>query len=206
MGLRIFLLAAVLLAATGCSAAPPPKPTAADTAVLMELQLDTVWDETGLDDALRPEVQPAASGDRVDDGFIFAGCMMNREWSGYMADTNSATYRSLSEATSDGERRDWYACYAAHPATGALASIAQYDYVYDYYQDVLIPCLRGNGFAVDDAPTRNEFRTSTGPNSFMFIPIVWNPYYLIEGYSGPGSLPVEEKCPATPPNQDFYVM
>ena len=209
MGLRIVLFAAAVLSLAGCSIAvsPPPEPTAADEEQLEVLRLDAVWDETGLDDALRSDVPPAGSLELDTIGFVFAGCMEDRGWSAYSADENSASYRSLSEATSDEERLDWYECFAANPmsAAGSLKSVEQYDYVYDYFQEVLIPCLQEYGYDVSHAPSRNEFRTNTGVDGFLFAPILWNPYYALPEFSSTGSLPVQARCPAVPPHQEFYL-
>ena len=210
MRLRIVLFAGALVMIPGCSTSmsPPPEPTPADVAELWSLQVDTVWQDTGLEDDLRPEV---TAGEPINVGEIarvFAGCMMDRGWPDYFADSSSASYRSLNETSSDAERLDWYSCFAMHRManSGNLRSIAQYDFVYDYYQEILIPCLRENGYAVLHAPSRDEFRTGTGVDVPAFQPFVWNPYYALPGFSGVGSLPVAELCPAEPPQQDFYVL
>ena len=210
MGLRIVLFVAVLATLTGCSVGVPlpPEPTSTDSDELLTIQLDAVWDDTGLDDSLRPEVpQTEETTDTGMIGIVFARCMMDRGWQpAYFADETSASWRSLSEATSDEERLDWYACYASHPMSdaGGLGSVARYDFVYDYYQQILIPCLEENGFHVSRAPSRNEFRTRTGIEGLLFVPFVWNPYYAVPEFSATGSLRVAEQCPPQPPQQEFY--
>lgn len=210
MGLRIVLFTAALVTLAGCSAVPlPPEPSAADSAELFRLQVDTVWRDTGLDDSLRPEVAQGEPLDMGEIGLVFARCMMDRDWAAYFADGSSARYRSLVEATSDGERLDWYACFAAHPmsTSGTLGSIAQYDFVYDYYRDFLVPCLTGRGYTVTHSPSRGEFLTKTGADGFLFVPVLWNPYFTLPEFEGANSLPaVEQECPPEPPQQDFYVL
>ncbi len=208
MWLRIVLFVAALATLAGCSVGVPlpPDPTSRDTDELLTMQLDAVWDDTGLDDSLRPEIQPERATDSALLGPTFARCMMDRGWTAYFADETSANWRAMSEARSDEERLDWYACYASLPMSdvGGLGSVARYDFVYDYYQQTLIPCLEGHGFHVFQAPSRNEFRTRTGIDGMFFVPFVWNPYYAVPDFSATGSLRVAEECPPQPPRQDFY--
>jgi hypothetical protein len=54
-------------------------------------------------------------------------------------------------ATSDEERLNWYECFSAYPVDGefSLDSVAQYDFVYDYYRDSLTVPLGQDFYALD---------------------------------------------------------
>ena len=207
--LRNVLLASLLLTLAACApvSSIPPEPTSADAIALFQLRVDTVWAETGLAHDKRPEVPLGQPFEQYEIGGIFAGCMADRGWPDYFVEENAWGYQSLSEASSDEERLDWYECFAAHPMTNArgLKSVAQADFVYDYFQEQLIPCLGENGFLISHAPSRSQFRAGLDSGGDPFSPIVWNPYYFVPGYSGPVPLPVTEQCPPEPPHQTFYV-
>lgn len=207
MGLRIVLFAAVLSTLVGCAVTQPPEPTSTDADQLLALQLEAVWDDTGLDDSLRPEAVPVETSDTGFLGLDFARCMMDRGWApDYFADASSGSWRSLSEATSDDERLDWYECFASRPTTliAGFESVERYDFVYDYYQEFLIPCLEGNGYHVLRAPSRSEFRASAGSEGLEFMPFVWNPYFALPEFSAAGAPGLAEMCPPQPPAQDYY--
>ena len=71
-----------------------------------------------------------------------------------------------------------YTCtaqYPFYPPQVRHFTDEQHAYLYDYYQDVLIPCLLMEGYEVSDAaPTRKEFDDLTTLDSF------WNPYDFID--------------------------
>ena len=196
------------LALSGCSAvvATPPDPTPADFDDLLQQRLDVVWKKTKLDDTLRPPIAAGPILSQFAAGHAFSRCMQSLGWPDYFSHDTGYGYRALQLATSDEERLNWYECFAAYPVDGELgfASIAQYDYVYDYYRDSLIPCLRNYGYLLLRAPDRLEFRTTWFDWSDPLSPYVWNPYNEIPGYGGSGSLDVMQFCPPVPSGQDYY--
>jgi hypothetical protein len=79
------------------------------------------------------------------------------------------------------------------PNDGGYFSAAQLDYVYDYFQDSLVPCLQLQGLDVGFAPSRAEFAASSGW-------IVWNPYSELAADLPPSrSAEIRERCPELPP-------
>jgi hypothetical protein len=76
---------------------------------------------------------------------------------------------------------------------GGYFSAAQLDYVYDYFQDSLVPCLQTQGLDVGVAPSRAEFAGSAGW-------IRWDPYSELGAAVPPSrSAEIRERCPEYPP-------
>jgi hypothetical protein len=90
---------------------------------------------------------------------------------------------------------DTFACLVAelpHPSTTNFFSRAQLDYIYDYFQDSLVPCLLQYGLDVGYAPSREEFTREPGWLS-------WDPYSEL-GAEVPPSRAAELRwrCPPMP--------
>jgi hypothetical protein len=208
-GQQVAALALVgLLGLAGCSAVvtTPPEPTPSDFDDLLQQRLDVVWKKTKLDDAHRPPIAAGPILSQFAAGHAFSRCMQSLGWPEYFSHDTGYGYRALQLATSDEERLNWYECFAAYPVDGefGFASVAQYDYIYDYYRDSLIPCLRSHGYLVSRAPDRLEFRTTWFDWSDPLSPYVWNPYYEIPGYGGSEPLAVTQFCPPVPSGQTYY--
>lgn len=76
---------------------------------------------------------------------------------------------------------------------GGYFSAAQLDYVYDYFQDSLVPCLQLQGLDVGFAPSRADFATSAGW-------IQWDPYSELGAAVPPSrSAEIRARCPEYPP-------
>lgn len=79
------------------------------------------------------------------------------------------------------------------PNAGGYFSSAQLDYLYDYFQDSLVPCLQLQGLDVGYAPSRAEFATAAGW-------IQWDPYSELGAAVPPSrSAEIHERCPDYPP-------
>lgn len=210
VGPRLVGLAVAALLLAGCAPVNPvpPAPTAEDFDDLLAQRLDAVWEKTTLDDARRPPIAAGSTLSQFAAAHAFSRCMQSLGWPDYFSHDTGYGYRALQLATSDEERLNWYECYAAYPVDDeiGLASIAQYDYVYDYYRDSLIPCLRAHGYVLSRAPDRMEFRTTWFDWSDPLAPYVWNPYYELPAYSSSTALAVTEFCPPVPLGQDFYAI
>ncbi len=200
--MRILAVVLVLLV-SGCST-QPPAPTDRDFDPIVQRRLDSVWLQSGLDAKRRPEVTAGRPASQLDAASAFSGCMVERGWPDYFVEKNGFGYRAIQLAVTDAEKLDWYECFAANPVDSqyTLASEAQFDVVYDYFQDVLIPCLAENGYPVTDAPTREEFVTTWVGWTDPLFPFVWNPYYEFPAITPPS--PMTAICPPTPPDQEFY--
>lgn len=96
-----------------------------------------------------------------------------------------------------------YTCRAKYQLNaGALALLngAQLDYLYDYYQDTLIPCLGLRGIELASFPTREE---SVDVARFGSYP--WNPYDELFDYGIGMAAPdgLLSTCPPFPPDSIF---
>jgi hypothetical protein len=79
------------------------------------------------------------------------------------------------------------------PNEGGYFSAAQLDYLYDYFQDSLVPCLQLQGLEVGFAPSRSEFASSAGW-------IRWDPYSELGATLPPSrSAEIRSRCPEYPP-------
>ena len=155
------------LLASGCvTVRPLPDGPGADNPELaLQSRLEQAWSNTGLDGA-RPDVEVGQPVE-TEGGFeVIADCMgshghdefgFSDGWSGPQL-TQIGTTR-----LSDEMQVDFFTCFAASPtimesATPFLTA-SQLDYLYDYYQELVIPCLAATGARVGAVPTREEFQT-----------------------------------------------
>lgn len=202
------LVAALALVLAGCTAVPEAHPPESEYDVIVAERLDAVWRQSGLDDRARPDVASGPVVSQFEAGERFSECMAERGWPDYFVNENGTGfgYQSIDLTSSDAETLDWYECFAAYPvdAQFTMNSVEQFDFVYDYFQDTLIPCLAENGYALRRAPTRLEFRTILEGWTDPLFPYVWNPYYDIQFTGSVAELPVAKICPPTPPGQSFY--
>jgi len=184
------LIAAALLL-TGCAtptSAPKGGLTQAELAEYQAAATDRMWRFTGLDDSLRPEVE-VTTVELV-------------EWIALMDGCNQETITDDPEMQTE-QAVAQYACRARHqlsPEALGLLNTAQLDYLYDYYQDRLIPCLRSRDVFVPDVPTRVQ---ATDVGRFGGYP--WNPYNGIVDFvrEDPDDVATWHNCPAFPPDEVF---
>ena len=182
------LVAAAVLLLTGCAApaaAPEGGLTPVEAREYQSAVIDRMWQFTGLDDSLRPEVEPKT----VD--FV--------EWASLMNECNQIQITDDPEMQTE-QAVSLYACRARLQLSAeslGLLNSAQLDYLYDYYQDPLIPCLRSRGVLVPDILTRAE---ATDVGRFGNYP--WNPYNGIVDFvrEEPEDVATWHNCPAFPPD------
>lgn len=180
-------LALLALVLAGCTvAAPPPALTAAEIDELRQRRADFRWEQTGLDESLRPPLPrvtalaPADYFDAVEKCLSNAGFDANVEPAGpTSAEHKIAVFVCESSFEYEGEWQNWF-------------SDAQLDYLYAYYRDFLVPCLEQHGYSVANAPTAGQFRAGSGG---------WHPYFAIaaphrDALLRDDRLPLE--CPAVP--------
>ena len=96
-----------------------------------------------------------------------------------------------------------YSCRAKFQLNaGALALLntAQLDYLYDYYQDTLMPCLGLRGVDLESVPARKEVVDVARFGSYP-----WNPYDQLYDYGLGMAAPDDllAACPAFPPDGIF---
>jgi len=174
---RAAAIVAAALALSACVAVPPPGPTAEQVADYNDDILRATWITTGLSEVFpRPEVTQGDTLD-IDDWLItMSECMTANGYAEYAMGYNPRTGFVLYGPSGGGlataaMQLSFYRCAAAHPvevvSNHQLLSPAQIDYVYDYYQQWVVPCLIAEGVMVRDPPTRQGFHEVYGQ---------WSPY------------------------------
>ena len=209
-------LLAGALVLTGCvSPREVPAPMSeANLRSYIQGQLDAAWLNTGLDGTVRrPESDPATLVDRYNRSTYESMYMC-------MSDQGIETWGTTEEnggpkyAEGDGkpiepaEQLTWYSCFAENPAStfGSRAlSRAELDYLYDYYQEWIVPCLELKGYAVGESPTRAQFWAQ---GSYIWIPynaiapgLVQDPYGF--GLSFEQMLELADQCGDPFPGMDY---
>jgi hypothetical protein len=194
-----FVLVALVLC--GCVASPPAGLSENELAQHRARILANTWANTGL-----PGEQPGVESHTAS---------TSEEWLASMAECIGAIGLGASSwgySTSEGyvlgtasggdvddpeALREFYVCAASYGPPQSfeeLRSNAQLDYIYDYYQKSLVPCMIMNGFRPEAAPTRVEFHAIAGQ---------WSPYYSVDvGLSAVQYEELEGICGAEIPSLD----
>jgi hypothetical protein len=100
------------------------------------------------------------------------------------------------EQSTDGQLA-LYICvsqFPVEPSAFGIFSRDQLDYLYDYYQQSLIPCLAASGHDVIDIPVRAEFLRRDPAQLYA-----WSPYGELTGLSPKLLTSLAERCPEFPP-------
>lgn len=182
------VLVTVLLLAGCVSEREVPEPIA-DTEIqrILEERLDAAWANTGLEGIVpRPTFDADTIVDRYRTTSNFtdlAECLQERgieNWGIEERDGGPFFIASSGSPAEPASQLAWYRCFAEHPSdssfSGMMLSAAESDYLYDYYQEWVMPCLRLKGYEFSYTPTRAEFTGSMYQG--------WIPYYYVS--SGPG--------------------
>ena len=197
--MRRVLVAASLLLLVGCSATPAPEPglDAADVDELRDYLIDIYWASTGLSDDLRPPRSSVTVVDGSDRDAAYVKCMNNAGFDNYDAIPGGGY--TIGDASMDDRRDDEliadYVCGTSFEIDGQFDGVyndAQLDYLYDYYQQILVPCLQVLDYQVAEVPTRAEFSGNWGG---------WHPYYSVEALRQEAFFEdkrVPSECPPTP--------
>jgi hypothetical protein len=159
-------LGVLCLLLAGCSDPPPPDPagiTAAQRKAATTADLALRWAQVqpGNPSFLQPKVKIVKYVNYLDEGQVLAGCM------------HKAGYRHV-KWTFDGGLIDTalkpvnrfpvevaiYICEAEYPADPlelGYLSDAQEEYLYTYWGDETVPCMRAHGAIVADLPAIGQF-------------------------------------------------
>lgn len=177
---RTFLAAgAILLLASGCARELPSGPTQAEVDAYWDTVLAATWDNTTASQELERPVVESEGPIRRDTWWeVIMQCLSGEDVAFSSLSYNNDTGFDIDfEGSIDQESRNaaelaLYTCVARHPqdvvADGTLLSDAQMEYIYDYYQQWLTPCLAEQGApVVGESPGRDLFRIIDGQ---------WSPY------------------------------
>lgn len=182
-------LGALLLA--GCATAHPEPLTGLtpDEEAQYAQSFALQWTGIELDDPPQVEIVSYLSSDEW--GAAVSGCMNAEGYDNYVASADGFFFPARDDGDS-AEALALYTCIGRYPVEGdfsAYANRAQLEFLYDYFQDSLIPCIESNGLDVPNtAPTRAQFV------AFTVVPR-WHPYNAMEVRP---PLEVLERCPASP--------
>ncbi len=172
---RLAVAVAAALLLTGCVTVVEPPPgdmTVAERDQALADFMDYAWQITELDDALRPvdpEVEFIAPNEW---GPALATCMNDKGYPSYSGEANFLSSGHTVEPD-ENERLSLFLCSVGHqvdPLTYEPLNDAQRDFVYDYYQRSLVPCLLRAGVPVIDPPSRELFVANS---------TAWNPYLML---------------------------
>ena len=178
------ILLVTALSLTGCVSARevPPPITDAALQTYLEKRLDAAWLNTGLDGIVqRPQSDPAA---------LVENFRKSDEESGFAQCVGLAGLSALSFDEQNGGPSFWfsegdkgeaafqlalYSCFADNPSTFGIGDMMlteeELAFLYQYYQEWIVPCLESKGYNVGQPPTWEEF----SEQSFY----VWVPYNAI---------------------------
>lgn len=160
--MRIALVVIALLLLSGCTTTRPLPPAVDDAGVeeYLARQLDAEWALVGLSEAQRPHPARVRFVSTTEFTDVMSKCVLGST-GGYR--------RVLSQQTADDLA--YYYCQAQYPIDPneyLVLSVAQINYLYDYYIRWTIPCLESNGYLVRNVPSRMGFIRFSG---------YWNPVY-----------------------------
>lgn len=173
--LGVVASALVISACAPARAQPPPDPTAAEVTSMMNSYVAQQTEQLGFG---FPKVWGAVSFERFvrdsDRPIVLDSCVRDLGVTGVRFSADATT--TSADATPDEallQRLAIQACALRYPALALrsyLMTNAQLNYMFDYYQNVLVPCLRSSGYLVS-LPGREQF-VNNGSREFY----VWNPY------------------------------
>ena len=177
--------ALVLLAVCGCSATIPAPvgPTDDELNDVVRLELDRQWGFTGLDGVVeRPVFEVERIGATGASSQGLWDCMSAAGFESWGFSSDSGLQLSGADSTvvapTAEQQLAYYECNARFPLIDTLTP-SQLDFVYDYYQRWLIPCIESAGYPVLDAPSRAEFTTAEAEYGWR-----WEPYSALDEFPG----------------------
>jgi hypothetical protein len=175
---------AVIVGVGGCTGAepgPPPPPQLSEQEVDAAYAefLDQSWQrvESAFPDAERPDVDLVRFIDQSEWAEVIVACLVEQGVDAKVSNDGQGGYESqgvvgqeLSMAIAA------YVCDAKYPVDPSLTqplTDAELDYVYDYFVNVLNPCLEREGIEVTEPPSRQAFKDS------LLTVDSWTPYLAV---------------------------
>jgi hypothetical protein len=164
-GAGALVLGLICLLLAGCTA-PPPDPagiTAAQRKAATDSDLSLRWDSISSGDPTfhRPSVAVVKYVNYLDEGPVLTGCMHKAGYShvawtlaGGIVDTDIKPVDRFPVEVAI------YKCEAQYPADPlelGYLSDAQEEYLYSYWSNETVPCLRSHGAGASDLPPVGQF-------------------------------------------------
>lgn len=214
MRVRIVLASAVACFATasliaggivlGTPPAAPARPrglSSAERSRLVQQELDRRWRlDTGDQGFLtQPNVPILRFTTTQDAGPVFAHCMTVAGYpTSYTLQQGlvGPTVAAKNYANYSVQKYVCQAQYPTDPVELGYFSTEQSQFLYNYWANVLTPCLRGQGVPVPPLPKRYPFGSSAYPN----LSGPWDPYEKVRTVRGNAIAPfIFTRCPEFPP-------
>lgn len=200
--LAIFLGVAVVLG--GCAGpqppALPPAPTLSPGALgpALESARDARWEglSARFPEAQRPDTVLVRVVAPQEWAAVQAECLQGLGFDVIATSDNGLMPQSIPLEQQEGLEVAMYTCDAQYP-TDPAASLPltkdELSYIYDYFTDVLTPCLEAAGVEVPEPSSRSLFiETYTSGDA-------WDPYLNVSGTKGVVWEKINKTCPQTPP-------
>lgn len=188
-------LAALALLA-GCATVSPPEngTTQAERDEFRQRLADQWWGSLGLADELRPALSDPVVVPPEDWDVQYVTCMNAAGFFEYVALSGGYEYTG-DGVMSEQENLANYSCSVGLQVKGEEQHVLGHEdanFRYDYFNEVLVPCLVMRGIDVEQPPTRQEYLETYGS---------WNPYWSVFDVArSPTSLrELSAACPPVPP-------
>lgn len=172
----------VLLA--GCSSHQPPSSyTAEELRDILAARVDAAWANSGLDDVMTRPVIAQSTQDGAEEYYGgFSNCISELGLDSWAIDERNGgpVFQTVSGGTLDPDLQlGFYRCFAEFPMQANMSTLLltpdQMDYLYDYYQRWVFPCLEVNDYRLEYFPSRADFSASGAG---------WIPYYAVVPQDG----------------------
>ena len=174
------LTLAAALAGCGSPTPVPPPPTQEELDAAREAQAQSWWDSmstgTTMPDIDVIEVLPR------EDAYLRQGeCLEEAQLPGVrVSDPGQWSYDGSDPTDPNGDRVmvQWWICAQQFPSTDELdwmRSPRQLDWLYDYFNERYIPCLRSIGIEPVMFPSRREFLNGNGYPGWLPFPEAMDP-------------------------------
>ena len=195
---RWLVAALVAVALAGCSLVAAPEPGLSDSErELWQQQLrHSYWSITGLPEDQRPPDVPMIEVAGEEWSARFVECMNEAGYDNYQEESGGYMSFTVEGQDPEAESLSVYLCSTKYWTDNGIYNVSQMNYLYDYYQQQLVPCLEVNDAPIWGTPDREKFIQDGG---------WWHPYFNFkkaeqERIYADSSLPI--KCPPMPPGVD----
>ena len=197
MGRGLVALVA-LLALCGCTAVAAPEPGLSDAErkLFQREASDDWWNVSGLPDDVRPAAVPVTVVGAEEWPTLFVGCMNDLGFDNYRVRTGQVVISEYHGIDRDAATLAHYTCRVAYWTDAGRYNADQMDYLYDYYEQTLVPCLTVHDVELIDSPNRRDFVAGFGR---------WNPYDSIRDSDHDwalGDVGLLRDCPRMPPGME----
>lgn len=202
---RALLVSACLaLTLTSCSAEHPPEapqaPVADDATARHMIQQanDAAWEQLHriFPELERPEVEQRRVVSAAEWDAVHAQCVTEMGFSATVMAGGGVSYGQIPDEQAEAQNLAVYICQVRYPRDPSYLLPLTADeaaYVYDYYEDTLVPCLAARGHEVE-MPSTSVFHERLKTEG-----VPWSPYQELHEVAGAELDTLLAECPQSPP-------